>query len=465
MSKTPALIFTALLAAACGGASTRPAGDEAPGPTPAVQRTPMGELPQIDADAVLAHTKVLSSDQYEGRAPGSKGEELSVGYLVDHFKKIGLKPGNPDGTYLQKVPLVGITASPAPLVFKKGSQQVSLKWKDDFVAGTKRVVDSVSLADAELVFVGYGVVAPEFNWDDYKGVDVKGKTLVMLVNDPPVPDPANASELDPKAFGGRAMTYYGRWTYKFEIASEKGAAGIFIIHETVPAGYPFNVVQNSWSGEQFDLVAPDKNLNRVPVQGWVSLDQARNLLEDGRPGFRRAQEAGSVARLAGAAWRHGVNHDQEQAAQHRLAERRREARRKRPEAKDEYAALFSALGPPGSRRSGERDRIYNGAVDNASGVAGVSRLRAHTKLPTPPKRSILFSWSRPKSRGCWARRTTASALCIRLRRRRRDQPGWAERSRADQGSDAHRIRCVRSRRLRARRGWRAGTNHSAGPRA
>src|SRR5438874_1623093 len=188
----------------------------------------LAQLPDVDTNAVMEHVKVLSSDEFEGRAPGSKGERLTVAYLIDQFKKIGLKPGNTDGTYVQKVPLVGITPAPAPLVFSKGSRQLTLKWKDDVVAWTKHVDERAGIENSELVFVGYGVVAPEYNWDDYKGLDVKGKTLVMLVNDPPVPDPANAGELDPKTFGGKAMTYYGRWTYKYEIGKEKGAAGVLI---------------------------------------------------------------------------------------------------------------------------------------------------------------------------------------------------------------------------------------------
>ena len=193
------------------------------------QHTAIGQLPAIDLDQLLAHTKKLSSDEFEGRAPGTKGEELSVTYLADQFKKAGLKPGNTDGTYFQKVPLVGITPTPAPLVFHKGGQAQTLKWKDDVVAWTKHVADAATLQDSELVFVGYGVVAPEFDWDDYKGIDVKGKTIVMLVNDPPVPDPANAEQLDAKTFGGTAMTYYGRWTYKYEMAAQQGAAGALIM--------------------------------------------------------------------------------------------------------------------------------------------------------------------------------------------------------------------------------------------
>src|SRR5436309_6310859 len=249
-------------------------------------QTPIGQLPDVDIDAVLAHTKALSSDEYEGRAPGTKGEELTVNYLVDQFKKIGLKPGNTDGTYIQSVPLVGITPDPkTSLLFRNtspsalsGTAARRLKFKDDVVAWTKHVADTASIDNSEVVFVGYGVVAPEFNWDDYKGLDAKGKTLLMLVNDPPVPDPANPAELDPKTFGGKAMTYYGRWTYKYEIGAQKGAAAVLLVHETGPAGYGFNVVQGK-TGEQFDLVTPDKNMNRVAIEGWITLDQGKKLLK------------------------------------------------------------------------------------------------------------------------------------------------------------------------------------------
>ena len=163
------------------------------------------------------------------------------------------------------VPLVGITPTPAPLVFEKGSQKQTLAWKDDVVAWTKHVAGSARISKSELVFVGYCVVAPEYNWDDYKDVDVKGKTILMLVNDPPVPDPLDDSALDASVFGGRAMTYYGRWTYKYEIAAQKGAAGALIVHETIPAGYGFNVIQGK-TGEQFDLVTPDKNMGRAAIE-------------------------------------------------------------------------------------------------------------------------------------------------------------------------------------------------------
>ncbi len=212
-----ALLLLAVSLTACGGMT--PASPVSQAATP----VRVAELPQIDGDAVLGHIKVLSSDEFGGRLPGSKGEDLSVSYLEDQLRKMGLKPGNPDGSYIQKVPLVGITADPhVALTVKKGRQTMTLKYKDDAVLWTKRVTETVALSDSELVFAGYGVEAPEYNWDDYKGIDVKGKTLVVLINDPAVPDPANPSRLDPKVFGGDAMTYYGRWTYKFRNSGPQG---------------------------------------------------------------------------------------------------------------------------------------------------------------------------------------------------------------------------------------------------
>src|ERR1041384_21551 len=185
-------------------------------------------LETITPDGLLAHIKVLASDEFEGRAPGSKGEELSVKYITDQFKKIGLKPGNPDGTYTQEVPLAGITSEPQ-MSFVVGDKTMDLKYPDDFVASSARLQPEINIEESDLVFVGYGVVAPEYGWDDYKNVDVKGKTLLMLINDPPVPDPKDPSKLDDKVFKGKAMTYYGRWTYKYEIAAQKGAAAGVII--------------------------------------------------------------------------------------------------------------------------------------------------------------------------------------------------------------------------------------------
>ena len=199
-------------------------------------------LEVITPDGLLAHIKVLASDEFEGRAPGSKGEDLSVKYITDQFKKIGLKPGNPDGTYTQEVPLAGIKSEPR-MSFVIGDKTMDLKYSDDFVASSARLQPEIKIEKSDLVFVGYGVVAPEYGWDDYKNVDVRGKTLLMLIGDPPVPDPKDPSKLDDKMFKGKAMTYYGRWTYKYEIAAQKGAAAAIIIHETEPAAYPWQVVK------------------------------------------------------------------------------------------------------------------------------------------------------------------------------------------------------------------------------
>ena len=392
MHKTVALVVAALLtAAACSTKEERPSADPLPGPTPTVQRTPIGDLPEPDMDAFLDHTRVLSSDEFQGRAPGTKGEDLTVAYLIDQFKKIGLKPGNTDGTYVQKVPLVGITPSPAPLVFRKGNEEQRLEWKDDVVAWSKHVADTAAVDNSELVFVGYGVVAPEFNWDDYKGLDVRGKTLVMLVNDPPVPDPANPSELDPKTFGGRAMTYYGRWTYKYEIAMEKGAAGALIVHETEPAGYPFSVVQSKVT-EQFDLVTPDKNMKRPAIEGWITLDKARDLLH------LAGQDFGTLKSMA--ATRDfkpvplGVTASMTIMNTLRTIDSRNVVARydgRDPQLKNQYVAYTAHWDHLGIGPAVNGDNIYNGAKDNAIGVAAILELaRAFTKLPVPTRRSILF---------------------------------------------------------------------------
>ncbi|MEN3370853.1 MAG: hypothetical protein V7609_2996, partial [Verrucomicrobiota bacterium] len=236
-------------------------------------------LDAITAADLLKHIKVLASDEFEGRAPGSKGEELSVKYITEQFKALGLKPGNPNGSYTQEVPLAGITTAPVAS-FSVGDRKMELKFPDDYVASSARLQDHVIAPNTDVVFVGYGVVAPEYGWDDYKDVDVRGKTILMLINDPAVPDPKDPSKLDEKMFKGKAMTYYGRWTYKYEIAAQKGAAAAVIIHETEPAAYPYSVVKTSWAKENFELDQPDKNMGAVQVRSWITLDVAKKLLAD-----------------------------------------------------------------------------------------------------------------------------------------------------------------------------------------
>ena len=386
MSRLTSILAACLLASACADTSPKPS---APAPTKPLT---MGELPDIDTDRVLASIKTLSSDEFGGRGPGTKGEELTVNYLVDQYKQIGLKPGNADGTYIQKVPLVGITADGAPLLARKGGRTQQIRWKDDLVAWTMRVAETASIVDSELVFVGYGVVAPEYNWDDYKGVDVKGKTLVMLVNDPPVPDPANPAELDPKTFGGKAMTYYGRWTYKYEIAAAKGAAGALIVHETGPAGYPFGVLQNSNIGEKFGLVTPDKNMSRASIEGWVTLDAGRSLLKLGGQDYDALKKLAATRDFKPVPL--GVQasitlHNKLRTIESQNVVARLEGTD--PALKDEYVAYTAHWDHLGIGDPVNGDKIYNGAVDNASGTAGILEIaRAYTRLPAPPRRSILF---------------------------------------------------------------------------
>ncbi|PYQ47655.1 MAG: peptidase M28 [Acidobacteria bacterium] len=355
-------------------------------------QTPLAQLPKVDAQAVLAHTKVLASDDYEGRAPGTRGEERTVAYLVEQFKKMGLQPGNTDGTFIQKVPLVGITPDPSTvLTFKKGGEERRLKFKDDVVAWTKHVEETAAINDSEVVFVGYGVVAPEFQWDDYKGLDARGKTLVMLVNDPPVPDPSNPAALDPRTFGGKAMTYYGRWTYKYEIGASKGAAAVLIIHETGPAGYPFGVVQGK-TGEQFDLVTPDRNQGRAAIEGWLSLEQAKSLLAMGGQDFDALKKQAATRAFKPVPL--GVKASMTIHNTVRTIDSRNVVAKlpgRDVHLKDEYVVYTAHWDHFGIGDPINGDRIYNGAKDNATGTAGLLEVaHAFTRLPTPPKRSILF---------------------------------------------------------------------------
>src|SRR5687768_2825436 len=263
MKRILSTLVLCALVSGCNRGDSKESPPPAPPQAPHAPEAPRAEnLPRVDHGAILERIKTLASDEYEGRAPGTKGEDLTVRYLVDESKKLGLSPGNPDGTYIQKVPLVGMQSAEAtPFTVTKGTTKQTFKWGDDVVPWTKRVTPTASIANSDLVFVGYGVTAPEYQWDDFKNVDVKGKTIVVLINDPQVALASDASKLDDKLFNGKAMTYYGRWTYKFEEGARRGAAGILIVHETGPAGYPFPVVQGNLR-EKFDVVTKNKNMDR-----------------------------------------------------------------------------------------------------------------------------------------------------------------------------------------------------------
>jgi Zn-dependent M28 family amino/carboxypeptidase len=360
---------------------------------------PKSALDVVTADGILNHIKVLASDEFEGRGPGTHGEDLSINYIADQFKKIGLQPGNTDGTYFQKVPLVGIsTQQDAVMDIRASGKDMKLKFSDDFVARTVRVTEKTGF-DADVVFVGYGVVAPEYGWDDYKDVDVRGKVLLMLVNDPAVPDPKNPAKLDDKMFKGRAMTYYGRWTYKFEIAAEKGAAGVFVIHEwdnktnSGPAGYPWEVARGMMTVENFDLVAKDNNMSRVNVEGWITQSKTKEIVSAAGLNFAALKKAATRKDFKPV--------DLKAHAKLNLTQKTRfinshnvvgKLEGSDPKLKDQYVIYTAHWDHLGIGLPDEKgDKIYNGALDNASGCAGLIEMaRAFKALPTPPRRSILF---------------------------------------------------------------------------
>ncbi len=338
----------------------------------------------IDTATLMRHIRVLAADSLMGRAPGSAGEEKTVAYLESQFEALGLEPGNTDGTYIQKVPLVGITVKGTPtLTFTKGSATRALKWRDDYVAWTKHVAPDATLDKSELVFVGYGTEAPEFTWDDYKGMDVAGKTLVMLVNDPPLADTSQ--------FGGARMTYYGRWTYKYEQGMRHKAAGVLLVHETTPAGYPFTVVQGKTS-EQFDLVTPDKNMGRSSVEGWITLDQAKALFTMAGQNLDSLKARASTREFRPVPL--GVTASITLRNTLRTVDSRNVvARLEGSDAalKDEYVVYTAHWDHFGIGTKVKGDSIYNGAADNATGTAGLLALgKAFVAMRPRPQRSILF---------------------------------------------------------------------------
>jgi len=378
------------LAAACSREPAPPAPEQLAPEQPA--RVPLTALPAIEPLRLLEQTRALSSDAFQGRKPGTEGETRTVAYLEQQFKALGLQPGNTDGTFVQDVRLVGLTPSEQrPLTVAGGGKKATFAWRDEVVAWTKHVADQASLENSELVFVGYGVTAPEFDWNDFKDVDVKGKTLVVLVNDPQVPAASDPSTLDDKVFGGRAMTYYGRWTYKYEEAARRGAAGVLIVHETGPAGYPFTVVQGNL-GERLDLVTADKNMSRANVEGWLSLDAARKLMKLAGHDLDALKKQAltrdfTPVPLGLSASMAISNKMRTMGSKNVLAK----LEGSDPALKDEYVVYTAHWDHFGVGQPVDGDTIYNGALDNASGTAMVLEIaRAFTQVTPKPKRSGVF---------------------------------------------------------------------------
>ncbi|WP_375418400.1 M28 family metallopeptidase [uncultured Hymenobacter sp.] len=338
----------------------------------------------ITAAGLAGHIKVLAADEFQGRKPFTPGEEKTTAYLAAEFKKLGLKPG-PDGSYFQAVPLVEITGTPSPTLQITGQgQPLRFNYRTDFVAFTEQEKPRVALTNSPLVFAGYGVVAPEYGWDDYAGLDVKGKTVVVLIN-----DPGNAGP-DTTRFQGRAMTYYGRWGYKYEEAARHGAAGVLIVHDTKPASYPWSVVQSSYSGAKLRPQTADHGASKCAVEGWVTLDAAKKLFTAAGQDYQKLYTAANQPGFRGVPL--GLNGSV--SVTNKLRSRTSKnvvgvlPGASRPDEYLIYSAHWDHLGI-GAPING--DSIHNGAVDNASGVAGVLAIaKGFAEAKQKPARSIVF---------------------------------------------------------------------------
>ncbi len=383
------LAVAALLVSGC---TTEP---ELPGASQALQT--------VQASDLLKYIETLASDDFEGRSVGTEGGAKTVDYVAGEFKRIGLAPGNPDGSYLQAVPLIGYRSTPS-LSINVGGRRLDLKFPNDFVAFSFERQPEVRVTQSELVFVGYGVTAPEYFWDDYKGTDLKGKTLVMLINDPQIPDPSDPTRLDEAMFRGKAMTYYGRWTYKYEVAASVGADGVLIVHETPTAGYPYAVVINSWGRENFDIRRDGSNPHFPVVPAWITVDRAKELFAAAgldfaalkraalRRDFKPVDLHATVDFTVKNAWLEVPSYN----VVGRIPG-------SDPKLKDQvviYSAHWDHFGWDRSLPGSKHDQIFHGAVDNASGVAALLELaKAYAALPQPPRRSILFIATTAEERG------------------------------------------------------------------
>ncbi len=361
---------------ACSSQTTGPVASAASAGQPSAQRVARFE------ETLHKHTKILASDAFEGRAPATEGEEKTVNYLQQAFAGLGLKPGNGD-SYFQQVPVAEITVDPSvTFEIEGGGYSASLKYGPQMMVFTQRQQEVIEIKDSEMVFVGYGINAPEKNWNDYAGLDVRGKTVVILVNDP------GFTTQDPAHFNGNAMTYYGRWTYKYEEAARQGAAAALIIHETAPAAYPWEVVANSWAGPQINLQSPDKGASKLQAEGWLPLEQARALLKASgqdydslkqaaaRPGFKPIPLKTTLSTRL----QNKIRYDRSRNVIAKLEGTRY------PDEYIVYMAHWDHLGRDPSR---DGDQIFNGAIDNATGTAGLLAL-AQAYQTAKPERSVVF---------------------------------------------------------------------------
>ncbi len=351
-----------------------------------LQLAPPGEaLHAVSAEKIHTHIAVLANDSLEGRGPSSAGDRKATAYIVSQFKKFGLEPAGEHGTYTQKVPMVGVTVNPATtLTIAKGDRKSTLKYSTDFVAATETYQPVITVNNAKIVFVGYGIVAPEQQWDDYKNVDVRGKILLMMNNDP--------SSDDPKFFAGKGRTYYGRWTYKYEIAAKKGALGAIVIHTTPSAGYRYEVIQNSWSGEIFDL-AENSSSPKLALKLWTTEEATRTYLR--LAGYSLdslmalAEQRAFKPIPLGLTLSTVMNTTIERIATNNIIGK---VMGSDPVLRNQYVLFTAHYDHFGIGRAVNGDSIYNGALDNASGTSMVLALaEAFASLKEKPKRSLLFA--------------------------------------------------------------------------
>lgn len=348
----------------------------------------------ISRENLERHIQTLSSDEFLGRMPFTAGEEKTLAYLTDQFKKLGLEPGNGDG-FLQDVPLMAVNATaPDRLVVNRGSVKMEFEGLKEYVIWTQRTDDRVAFEDAEIVFAGFGVVAPEYGWDDYKDIDVRGKIVMVLVNDP------GFGSDDESFFKGNTMTYYGRWTYKFEEAARQGALGCLVVHNTIPAGYGFNVIQNSWNTSKLYLDNRNDDSYRMAFEGWVSLSMANSMFSQAgfnpRDMLAKARSKGfraiPLALKTSGSLDVRVKYDISQNAVAKISGTTS------PDEYIIYTAHWDHLGVGKPDEQG--DSIYNGALDNASGTAALLEIaRAFKEAPEKPERTVVFLFVTAEEQG------------------------------------------------------------------
>ena len=340
----------------------------------------------ITEETLNKHISTLASDEFEGRAPGTKGETKTIEYLTESFAAAGLQPGNPDGTWIQKATMTGVK-SELRAQFITDDERWVMETGPDIIGNTYRTNRNVNLLKKGVVFCGYGVNAPEYNWNDFDGVDVKGKIIVVLVNDPPV---MKDGEMDSEMFGGKAMTYYGRWSYKYEEGLRQGAAGVIVVHETIPAGYPFSVLQNGYNGEQ--LTIENKSKKPLSFEGWMPVNAAEKLFEMSglnyqklkakavQPDFKAVTlKAKFTSRISNKVRRFSSNNV---IAKYEGND---------PELKDEYVIYTAHWDHIGKNSKLDGDQIYNGANDNALGTGAImTAAEAFSRLAEGTRRSVLF---------------------------------------------------------------------------